>query len=61
MRDGLIWWSTEKATFGLIVRDGVVVEAAPYARCWARGRSAEELIDKARRSGGVSVEWIPRQ
>ncbi|WP_062431136.1 hypothetical protein [Herbidospora daliensis] len=61
MRDGLIWWSTEKATFGLVVRDGVVVEAAPYARRWAHGRPAEELLEKGRRSKGVSVEWIPPQ
>ncbi|WP_030457007.1 hypothetical protein [Herbidospora cretacea] len=61
MCDGLIWWSTEKATFGLIVRDGVVVEAAPYARRWARGRRAEELLERGRESGGVSVEWIPEQ
>ncbi|TKK86772.1 hypothetical protein FDA94_20140 [Herbidospora galbida] len=61
MRDGLIWWSTAKATFGLVVSDGVVVEAAPYARRWAQGRPADEVLEKARRSRGVSVEWIPRQ
>ncbi|WP_157518280.1 hypothetical protein [Herbidospora mongoliensis] len=61
MRDGVIWWSTEKATFGLIVRDGVVVEAAPYARRWAQGHQVEEIFAKAGRDGAVSVRWIPRQ
>ena len=32
LKDGLIWWSTDRATVGLVVRDGVVVETAPYAR-----------------------------
>ncbi|MFG2071478.1 hypothetical protein [Nonomuraea maritima] len=32
LKNGLIWWSTHRATAGLIVRDGVVVESAPYAR-----------------------------
>ncbi len=61
MRDGLIWWSTEKATVGLVVRDGVVVEAAPYARRWAQGRRAEEIFARAREDGAVSVRWIPEQ
>ncbi|GAB1824420.1 hypothetical protein [Herbidospora sp. RD11066] len=61
MRDGLIWWSTEKATFGLVVRGGVVVEAAPYARRWAQGRKAEEIFVKAGQNASVSVRWIPEQ
>jgi hypothetical protein len=30
--DGLIWYSTPRATVGLVVRAGVVVDGRPYAR-----------------------------
>lgn len=41
--NGLLWWSSDRATVGLVVRDGVVVEAPPYARKWALGRTLAEL------------------
>ncbi len=54
---GLICWSTPRATVGLVVRDGVVVETPPYARRWAQGRDARELwfggVAK-----GVRLAWV---
>ncbi len=57
--DGLIWWSTTRATVGLIVRGGRVAEAPPYARGWAVGRDAGELYRRGERQKGVTVAWIP--
>lgn len=39
------------ATFALVVRDGVVVRAAPIAR-WAVGRPEDEALEYYRRKGG---------
>jgi hypothetical protein len=57
--DGLIWWSTPRATVGLIVRGGVIVETAPYARRWAHGRSARDTYQRGLRQKGVTVVWVP--
>ncbi|WP_346100748.1 hypothetical protein [Nonomuraea maheshkhaliensis] len=59
LKDGLIWWSTGRATVGLVVRDGVVVETAPYARRWAKGRDAREIYRKGEQQEGVSLIWVP--
>lgn len=56
--DGIIWHSTPKATVGLVVRDGVVVDCPPYARRWAQGADARALWRAAARRG-VDLEWIP--
>lgn len=53
--DGLIWYSTPAATVGLVVKDGVVVDAPPYARKWALGRSAEELLNHSH----ATTAWLP--
>jgi hypothetical protein len=60
--DGMIWHSTPRATVGLVVKDGVVVEpCAPYARPWALGKDGRALWRAAaqRRLHGVLVEWLP--
>jgi len=57
--NGLLWWFTERATVGLVVRDGTVVEAPPYARRWAKGRAALELYREGERNEAVTVAWIP--
>ncbi|TYB45139.1 hypothetical protein FXF51_60160 [Nonomuraea sp. PA05] len=59
LEHGLIWWSTHRATFGLVVRDGAVVESAPYARRWALGRDAREIYREGERQKGVSLVWVP--
>ncbi len=41
--NGLFYWSSDRATVGLIVKGGVVVDAPPYARKWALGRTLAEL------------------
>lgn len=41
--DGLVYWSTPSATVGLVTKEGVVVDAPPYARKWALGRRVAEL------------------
>ncbi len=54
----MIWWSTPKATVGLIVRGGYVVDCPPYARRWTLGRPIGELLDQAVRTG-VTLHWLP--
>lgn len=56
--NGLIWLSTEAATVGLIVRDGVVAECPPYAKKWAQGRDARQVWRAATRRGADLV-WLP--
>ncbi|GGT02406.1 hypothetical protein GCM10010176_053410 [Nonomuraea spiralis] len=41
------------------MRDGVVVESAPYARRWAQGRDAREICRKGEQQKGVTVVWVP--
>ena len=41
--NGTLWVSNRRVTFGLIVRDGKVVESAPYGRKWCLGRQIDEL------------------
>lgn len=53
--DGLIWHSTPRATVGLVVSGGVVVDAPPYARGWALGRPAPELLGDPH----AQTAWIP--
>lgn len=57
--DGLLWWSTQAATCGLVVEDAVVVDCPPYARKLGfLGRDARELWrEQARRS--VDLQWVP--
>ena len=38
-----MYWSTDRATVGLIVKGGVIVGAPPYAKEWALGRTVTEL------------------
>ncbi|MFG3604417.1 hypothetical protein [Micromonospora chersina] len=57
--DGLIWYSTPRATVGLVVRASVVVDCAPYARRWALGRDARQLWDAAERKG-IDLAWLPQ-
>ena len=57
--DGVIWWSTRAATVGLVVAGGVVVDCPPYARRWAYDKPARELWDRAKRTPGTQVRWIP--
>lgn len=57
--NGLIVWSTPGATLGLIVQDGTVTFAPPYARRWALGRSAYDIWRYGRRRG-VDLAWIPQ-
>lgn len=56
--DGMIWYSTPRATFGLVVKDKLIVDCAPYARKWALGRSARVIWDQAL-ARGYTVRWIP--
>jgi hypothetical protein len=54
----MIWWSTPRATVGLLVVEGIVVDCPPYARKWAEGRDARQLWRDGRRQG-VDLEWLP--
>ncbi len=56
--DGVIWYSTPKATVGLVVKDGIVVDSAPYARRWALGCSARQIWDQGI-AHGHSLKWLP--
>lgn len=64
--NGLLWWSSDRATVGLIVRRGVVVDAPPYARRWALGRKVAELpaaresifvTDENTQADAEGVDW----
>jgi hypothetical protein len=55
---GLIWCSTRRATVGLVVRDGRVVDCPPYARQWALGCDAREVWRKQARAG-ADLMWLP--
>jgi hypothetical protein len=54
---GLVWVSTSKVTVGLVVENGVVVDAPPYARRWALGRRLAEVWPIPR--SGMTVKWLP--
>jgi len=49
--DGLWWVSNRRATFGLVVDAGRVIEAAPYGRRWCVGREWPELRNWLRYRG----------
>lgn len=54
---GLIWCSTPRATVGLVVADGRVVDCPPYARRWAMGRDARQVWREQYRAGADLV-WM---
>jgi hypothetical protein len=56
--NGLFYWSTDRATVGLVVRGGVVIDAPPYAHRWALGRTLAEL-PPAKESVFVTDENMP--
>jgi hypothetical protein len=47
-----IWVSLPHATFGLVVRAGKVIDAAPIAR-WAVGKDERYVADYYRRKGAA--------
>lgn len=53
-QDGWVWVSLTYATFGVQVRDGVVIDAAPIAR-WAIGKPESVVADYYRRKGATFV------
>ena len=54
-----IWVSLPYATFGLITKDGRVIEAPPIAR-WTTGKKTEEVIAYYRQKGGTVSQLAPR-
>ena len=54
MTERWIWVSLSYATFGLAVRDGIVVDAAPIAR-WAIGKPEQKVADFYRSKGARFV------
>lgn len=54
----LIYVRTARATFGLIVRQGVVVGAAPIAR-WSVGLREDVVARRLRARGAVFVALDP--
>jgi hypothetical protein len=55
----MIWISNYRFTVGLIVRDGIVVDAPPLARSWSLGRLARQVWNDAKSRNGNTVRWIP--
>lgn len=53
-----IWVSLRHATFGLAVRDGVVVDAPPIAR-WTLGKDERRVADYYRRRGAAFARLEP--
>lgn len=56
--NGVLWLSRNHATVGLVVRDGVVVQAPPYAARWAMGHDIDRIYASAR-GHGYTVFWQP--
>ena len=57
--DRLIWVSLPRATFGIVIRDGKVVDGAPYARGRGLrlvGMDERAATEKLRRLG---AEFVP--
>lgn len=54
LTDRCIWVSLPRATFGLIVRDGRVVDAAPYGRRYV-GMDEREAAERLRQAGAQFV------
>lgn len=57
-RNGVAVEVPQYATVGLVVRDAVVVDCAPYARRWALGRDARQVWRAAHRRG-ADLRWLP--
>lgn len=55
LTDRCIWVSLPRATFGLIVRDGRVVDAAPYGRRYV-GTDEQAAAERLRQAG---VRFVP--
>jgi hypothetical protein len=53
--DVVYWISTPLATFGLIVRKGVVIEAAPFARKSCLGKTIREAWNIYKRINGSDI------
>lgn len=57
--NGLIFYSTPTYTVSLVVRDGIVVGAPPFARRWALGHDAHQVVlDGVRRNADLA--WLPQ-
>ena len=56
--NGLIYLSTPRFTVGLIVKNGVVVQAPPITRRWALGMTVQEVWSRCQREGNV-LKWVP--
>lgn len=52
-----IWISLPFATFGIITRDGKIIDAAPIAK-WTIGRDEQEITDYFR-SRGATLGPVP--
>ena len=57
--DVLYYAVMHHAVYGAIVRDGVIIEAAPIAD-WSIGRPIDVLIDVVDRRGGWVMQVIAR-
>ena len=55
--NGLLWISLPWATFGAVVKNGVIVEVAPIGK-WSLGKRASVLENWARKKKGSKVQWI---
>lgn len=49
----LLWCASRRATVGLVVRDEVVIDAAPYVRRWTMGRNIMDLVPQLKARGFV--------
>ena len=49
------WISLNSDTFGLVAKNGVIVDAPPAAR-WTKGREAVAVLDVFRRKG-ARIDW----
>ncbi len=53
----MAWWTTPSGRrIWMLINDGTVVDATPYAATWARGRTAAEIYTAAERNG-ATITW----
>lgn len=59
MTDRCIWVSLPRATFGLVIRDGRVVDGAPYARGRGLRLVGMDERDAAEKLKRLGAKFVP--
>lgn len=57
---GVAWWTIpgDPNEVFMVVENGRVVDCTPYARRWAQGRTAAQILERGEQVG-AAVQWMP--